>query len=71
VAVAEQRRRRVGLGLDTDEQMVRLGDTVNCTCEDHFLTQTFADFLKAGARYGNPPDDVVREAQKSVRQLMD
>jgi hypothetical protein len=71
VAVAEQRRRRVGLGLDTDGQMVRLGDTVNCTCEDHFLTQTFADFLKAGARYGNPPDDVVREAQKSVRQLMD
>jgi hypothetical protein len=60
-----------GLWLDVDEQIVRLGDAVNCTCEDHFLAQTFADFLEAGARYGNPPDEVVREAQVSIEQLMD
>ena len=60
-----------GLWLDTDEQIVRLGDSVNCACDDHFLEQTFADFLEAGARYGGPPDDVVREARQSIEQLTD
>jgi hypothetical protein len=60
-----------GLWLDTEEQIVRLGDSVNCACDDHFLAQTFADFLEAGARYGNPPDDVIREVQESIGQLMD
>jgi len=60
-----------GMRLDPEDQMVRTADSVNCSCDEHYLEQTFEDFLRAGGpRYANAPDDVVREALDSVRQLI-
>lgn len=56
-----------GADLDLHHGVVRWYDSVACACEDNKLEQTFADFLKRGAHYADPPQDVEDEMRESVR----
>jgi len=56
-----------GADLDFSNGVVRWFDGIACACDDNKLEQTFADFLKRGAHYGDPPRDIEDEMRASVR----
>ena len=58
-----------GLTLNVDEQKIEWFDGVGCACGDSFAEQTIPDFLKKGARYGDPPDDILAELRESLTAL--
>jgi hypothetical protein len=55
-----------GADLDLAHGVVRWYDSVACACEDNKLEQTFADFLRRGAHYADPPADIEAEMRAAV-----
>jgi hypothetical protein len=44
-------------------------DNPGCACGDSAQEQTIEDFLKNGALYGSPPEDVVAEMRAALKSL--
>jgi hypothetical protein len=60
-----------GADLDLGHGVVRWYDSVACACEDNKLEQTFADFLKRGAHYGDPPPEIEAEMRAAVEMVVE
>jgi hypothetical protein len=58
-----------GLTLNRSKGKVEWSDSIGCACGDSFAEQTFADFLERGARFGEPPSDVLEEVYTSLKRL--
>jgi hypothetical protein len=58
-----------GLSLDEDHQLVEWSDSIDCACGDSFATQSFANFLARGPRFGDPPEDVLAQVYESLSIL--
>jgi hypothetical protein len=43
-------------------------DNPGCACGDSTHEQTIADFLQKGARYAEPPDDIVAEMRAALAE---
>jgi hypothetical protein len=59
----------MGAIADFDDKIIRWFDQPGCNCDDATQQQTFADFLKRGAVYFDPPSDVIEEIQQELVQL--
>jgi hypothetical protein len=58
-----------GADLNLDHGVVRWYESMACACEDNKLEQTFADYLRRGAHYADPPPEIEAEIRASVLAL--
>jgi hypothetical protein len=59
-----------GADIDAAKGVINFADGIGCACGDSAFQQTFADFLKVGARYVDPPADVLAEMRAAVQTLV-
>jgi len=57
------------VSLDLENRKLLWYDNPDCGCGDNAQEQTFENFLQKGARWGNPPDDVLKEMRSVVEAL--
>lgn len=56
-----------GATADLERRVVYWFDAPGCACGDHDETQSIADFMSRGARFLNPPDDVIDEMRAALQ----
>lgn len=59
-----------GATIDLDDHTIEWADSVGCACGDSGLQQSFADFLKRGARFADPTPEIEAQIRHSIEQAM-